>query len=229
MTNKNIFTYLLFFFLFFLSSIYSYFTYITFSSFEIFKVSIAFFLLIIFLLGFSNQLFKINRFPNLKEIIFSFLFSIYFSILIHQLELRWIISYFQTFPLFESSNNQDSSFHLAQIRSIMLTGYPSTGQHDLLFHIYHSLSHYIDAIILKVTSVDPFSSYGLMFFYKQIIFLTSIIFLINKFSKKLKTNFFFSYCFFFHYYSFHPGILLRHMDYGLYQSFLLFYFQPYMK
>jgi len=197
MTNKNIFTYLLFFFLFFLSSIYSYFTYITFSSFEIFKVSIAFFLLIIFLLGFSNQLFKINRFPNLKEIIFSFLFSIYFSILIHQLELRWIISYFQTFPLFESSNSPDSSFHLAQIRSIMLTGYPSTGQHDLPFHIYHSLSHYIDAIILKVTSVDPFLSYGLMFFYKQIIFLTSIIFLINKFSKKLKTNFFFFILFFF--------------------------------
>ncbi len=85
----------------------------------------------------------------------------------------------RTFPLLETELglgwHQDTVFHVSLIQSILNFGYPSIAQHGHPLAVYHVLSHYVDALILFITRVDPYDSYGLLFHYKIFLFLSSIL------------------------------------------------------
>ncbi len=87
--------------------------------------------------------------------------------------------YVRTFPLLETELglgwHPDTVFHVSLIQSILNFGFPSIGQHGHPLTAYHVLSHYVDALILFITRVDPYDSYGLLFHYKIFLFLSSIL------------------------------------------------------
>jgi hypothetical protein len=96
--------------------------------------------------------------------------------------------FYPTYPLIEIGHNLgihlDSVFHVAIIRNILNFGFPSLGQHDTPFLFYHVLSHYMDAAILFCTGIDPLDSYGLFFFMKIWLFVSSLLVFIFGFLKK---------------------------------------------
>ena len=51
--------------------------------------------------------------------------------------------------------------------------------------VYHILSHYIDALILLISGLEPWDSYGLFFHFKIVLFLSSILFFIGFILKKV--------------------------------------------
>lgn len=97
------------------------------------------------------------------------------------------IDYYRTFPLLEAElgldAHPDTSFHVSLIQSIMSNGYPSTMQHGTPIIYYHILSHYFDAIILLITGIDPFESYGLFYYFKVFLFLSSILIFLSQIIK----------------------------------------------
>lgn len=82
----------------------------------------------------------------------------------------WIVPYVRTLPLFEVDNglgwHRDTAYHVALIRSIMNWGYPSIALDGHPITIYHTLSHYLDAVLCTLSSLDPFDSYGMAFLTK---------------------------------------------------------------
>jgi hypothetical protein len=90
--------------------------------------------------------------------------------------------YFRTFPLLEAELglgwNSDSAFHATIIHSFNLFGFPSIGQHDTPLLVYHVLSHFVDAVVVKVTGIDVWQSYGLFYFFKSLLLLSAILFFI---------------------------------------------------
>ncbi len=56
-------------------------------------------------------------------------------------------------------------------------------QHGTPIIYYHILSHYFDAIILSITGLDPFDSYGLLYYYKVFLFLSSILIFLSQIIK----------------------------------------------
>ena len=87
--------------------------------------------------------------------------------------------YVRTFPLLETELglgwHQDTVYHVSLIQSILNFGFPSIAQHGHPLTAYHVLSHYVDALILFITQVEPYDSYGLLFHYKIFLFLSSIL------------------------------------------------------
>lgn len=69
----------------------------------------------------------------------------------------------------------DTVFHTSLIQGIINFGYPTTGFHDTPVQIYHTLSHYVDALILKLIGLEPLDHYGLLFFFKIWILIASIV------------------------------------------------------
>lgn len=97
-------------------------------------------------------------------------------------------AYFQTFPLLEAELglgwHPDAAYHVSHIQSILNFGYPSIAQHGHPLTAYHTLSHYVDALILLITQVDPYDSYGLFFHYKIFLFLSSILLAVTAMTRK---------------------------------------------
>lgn len=87
--------------------------------------------------------------------------------------------YFPSFPITQLDQgdgfHQDAVFHVSLIQSILDFGYPSTGQSGTPFVPYHVLSHYVDALVLFVTRLEPYDSYGLFFHFKIALFLIAIV------------------------------------------------------
>lgn len=71
--------------------------------------------------------------------------------------------------------SNDTAFHVSLIQSILNWGYPSIAQHGHPFSVYHVLSHYTDALILKIVGLEPYDSYGLFMHFKRFTFVSSII------------------------------------------------------
>ncbi|MDD1792372.1 hypothetical protein LRP50_04435 [Enterovibrio sp. ZSDZ42] len=99
--------------------------------------------------------------------------------------------YFRTFPLVEAEQGvgtvlrgwyDDTVFHTAIIQSILNSGYPSIGQHGMPLMVYHVISHYFDALILKITAFEPFDSYGFFAVLKRFLLLSALSFLVAKIS-----------------------------------------------
>lgn len=71
--------------------------------------------------------------------------------------------------------NNDTAYHVSLIQSILNWGYPSIAQHGHPFRVYHVLTHYIDASILKIVGLEPYDSYGLLTHFKYFTLFSSII------------------------------------------------------
>jgi len=88
------------------------------------------------------------------------------------------LKYFHLFPLLETELglgwHQDTAFHTSLIQNILNFGYPSIGQHGTPITVYHVLSHYMDALILAITGLEPYDSYTLLFYFKGFLLLSSI-------------------------------------------------------
>lgn len=172
-------------FFYILSTVYSYYVYQNFSFLEIVCLSIIFLTFLSVLAKFFDYrifYFKTNKkgsFLALVSALFLFLLSTSF-------ENRWVNSYFTTFPLAEAELGlgwfKDSVFHTSIIQSILNFGYPSSSQHGSPLLIYHTLSHYIDSLILFITKLEPYDSYGLLKSFKIFVFLSALLLLVGRIS-----------------------------------------------
>lgn len=178
------------------STIYAVFVYVQFSILDVLYVSIIFliiffFLIIIFCPIFFKGNFKLNG-PN---IFWSVIIFIFLSLVLYSYYEGWDV-YYRTFPTLEADNSYgyhiDSAFHISIINSIKLFGIPSTGLNDVPLFRYHVLSHYVDAFIVKVTGLDAWETYGLFYYFKCLLLLSSLIIFIAVVCENFKFFFLFS-------------------------------------
>lgn len=150
---------------------------------DVFSVSLVFLTLLIVLAGifsrdFFSQKIELTRVNILFSILIcSFLVFVFSSYII-------FIDYYPTFPLYDVDLglplHPDSSFHVSVIQSIINFGYPSTAQHGQPLLVYYVLSHYVDALIVVISGLEVFDSYGLFFVFKAFLLLVSVVFFIAR-------------------------------------------------
>lgn len=174
--------------------IYSGLVYVQFAFTDVLKVAALFLGLFLILVAvFHNWLFRIQLKLDSSNIIWSFVVSFGLFALLNS-SLGYYYSYYPTFPLLEAEHglgwNSDSAFHVAIINSFNLLGYPSIAQHDAPYLNYHILSHFIDSILIRLSGVDAWESYGLFYFYKRALILASVVIFIVSVCKDLKYNVF---------------------------------------
>ncbi|QDP72375.1 hypothetical protein FOG18_07290 [Legionella israelensis] len=103
--------------------------------------------------------------------------------------------YYPTYPLLRLDQglgyHPDAAFHVSIIQNIINFGYPSIGQHNTPLIVYHVLSHYVDALILKITNVEPYDSYGMFFHFKKMVLIASIASFVYVITKNFKGYIFF--------------------------------------
>ncbi len=153
-----------------------------FSFYEVISVSFVFFtifftLTVIFFGDFFKQRIKINTY----NILFSCIITILMIMIANTGDMD-STEYFRTFPLLETETglgwHHDTVYHTSIIQSILNFGYPSIGQHGSPLIIYHVLSYYIDALILSITGLEAYDTYGLFVHFKNFVFIsTAIVFL----------------------------------------------------
>lgn len=157
-----------------------------FSIYEILSVSFMFFLLfIIFVAVFERNFLKekiiLNSY-NIAASIFVLILLILFAV-----RALIFIDYYRTFPLLEVELglgwHPDSAFHAAIIQSIINFGYPSLGQDGVPITFYHALSHYFDALIIYLTGIEVYDSYGLFYYFKVFLSLSTAIIFLNRIIK----------------------------------------------
>lgn len=87
----------------------------------------------------------------------------------------YLSQYYSFSPIFDvdvhNKWHQDTSFNVSIIQSIITFGYPSVGLDGHRLTAYHVLTHYFDAILLTVSGLDPYNSYGLTSLTKASIFV----------------------------------------------------------
>ena len=155
-----------------------------FSFFEITAVSISFFFLFITLIMiFINNFFQKQIKFNVYNLFISFIIFIFMGIMENTVKYPFAEYYYHTFPLLETEMglgwHQDTVFHSSVIQSILNFGYPSIAQHDSPILFYHVLSHYVDSFILFIAGLDVYESYGLLFYFKGFILISTIMIFIN--------------------------------------------------
>lgn len=166
---------------------YALLVFVQFSPWQIFSVALAFTILLVALTGLflrpallrtSLGKLRFNSKTVLAGLFISFLLVMFASTAGTRFS-----GYIRTFPLLETELglgwHQDTVFHVSLIQSILNFGYPSIAQHGHPLTTYHVLSHYTDALILFVTNLDPYDSYGLLFHYKIFLFLASALLVIT--------------------------------------------------
>ncbi|MEZ8103078.1 hypothetical protein [Vibrio bivalvicida] len=120
---------------------------------------------------------------DLNSIVISLLL-VFISIALLATFPNGFLPYFNAFP-YESLEmggklHHDTLFHVALIKSIMNFGYTSIGQDDNVYIHYHYLSHYFDAGLSLILSLDPFEDYALLMSMKMILLVMSVqLFLIR--------------------------------------------------
>jgi hypothetical protein len=166
-----------------LISIYSSVVFFQISSLKIFFCSIInlfFFFLILKIT--RKHLFKLDLNINRDEILIILLNIISF-VLLFILPIS-LLFYYSPFPLLgldlKLDTNTDLYWHVSLINSIIDFGYPGTNLNDVNMHFYHVLSHYLDALLIKITGLDPLESYALLFYFKFILFLNCIVLIISE-------------------------------------------------
>ena len=190
--NYNLKSIVLFssFALYVISTFYACFVFVQFSVLEILYVSASFFFILVALcLVFFVDIFKGKLQLNKFNIFFVLIISGYLLIILNSIDSYWY-QYFRTFPLLEAENglgwHQDSAMHVSIIHSYNLFGFPSVGQHGTPLLFYHTLSHLIDAIVLFITGLDAWDTYGLFFYFKRVLLVITILIFIASVSAKLK-------------------------------------------
>lgn len=161
-------------------SLYASVVYQQFSLANIGAIGICFILLFSFLVKVTSNIrysFKLT----FENVIISVLLATFLVINFFN-EPDWLAYYYYTYPLIETDIglfwHEDTAFHTSIIQSIIQNGFPSVAQHDIIPLFYHVLSHYIDALIILITGLEPYDSYGLLYFYKKWILIVSIVFFI---------------------------------------------------
>lgn len=138
---------------------------------------------------FMPWVFKVRPRISLMNMAYSALLFIWLVALLNAPTSQFKI-YFPAFPLLEAELglgwHQDSSFHVSIINSFVEFGYPSIGQHGTPLAVYHVLSHLVDAIIIRITNVDAWDSYGLFYYLKSAVFISAITFFIATVCKDKK-------------------------------------------
>jgi hypothetical protein len=182
------------------STIYAMVIFKQFSGIQIFMVSGAFATLFLFLIWvFLRKFFIQIKYAFDAN---SFLVAVPLAAVLVFFSNTWFSSggpswkdYFPAFPFHSLGSglgfHQDSVFHAALIQSILSFGYPSTGQHGVPLVPYHVLSHYVDAVLLWVTGMEPFDSYGLLFHFKVSLFLAALVVFIWVVTRAMSAIFFF--------------------------------------
>lgn len=170
--------------LFFIASTtYAINVFVQFNVLQVISVSLAFlFLFLLLLTIFMPQLRKEKVVFSLSTIFWSFIVAIFLLVILNSPNTGFH-NYFRTFPLLEAELGlgwvRDSAYHASIIQSFASFGFPSIGQHGTPFTAYHVLSHFVDAIIVRLTGVGVWESYGLFYFFKSVFFLISILFFIS--------------------------------------------------
>lgn len=120
----------------------------------------------------------------------SYLFPAFFSgllAILHSSSLVLFSSHFNLAPFRELEQgrgfNEDSAFHVTLIHSIVANGVPSTLQHLDTPLVYHSLTHYVDALLITVLAVDPWEAYGLLFYLKGVTVMLLVMSYANRVSR----------------------------------------------
>ncbi|MDY0121163.1 MAG: hypothetical protein RBR54_04400 [Sulfurimonas sp.] len=135
---------------------------------------------------FFTDLFKENLMINFKNTSFALLV---FILMVLLFSTMYQSSYRLTFPLLETELNlgwhQDTAYHIAMIQSILNFGYPSIAQNGVPFNFYHVMSHYVDALIIWITQVEPYDSYMLLVTFKKWLIVSSLALFIAFFMKKM--------------------------------------------
>jgi len=143
---------------------------------EVISVSLVFLILLILMATvFLGDFFRQSLNFSIYNIFIAILTLVIMLFLLNSLSF---LSYAYLFPLLETELglgwNQDTAFHTSLIQNILNFGYPSIGQHGTPVTVYHVLSHYVDALILAIVGLDPYDSYGLLFYFKGFLLLSSI-------------------------------------------------------
>ena len=157
-----------------------------FSTLKIISVSIVFLCLYLLLIwAFYSSFFKNTFSLSIQNILLSF---ILFILLVIVTNFSYVggSSYAHIFPLLDTELglgwHYDTAYHTSNIQSILNSGYPSVGQRGYLFLFYPALSHYVDALILYITNLEPYDSYGMFrFFHQFILYSTISIFIVYTF------------------------------------------------
>ncbi|HCT2056964.1 TPA: hypothetical protein OTQ31_001617 [Citrobacter koseri] len=97
--------------------------------------------------------------------------------------------YFSFNPIFDVDNyniwHKDSAYNLAIIQSIINFGYPSIGLDGHALTTYHVLSHYVDALLLKISGLPIYESYGFSSYVKAVFLICSIYVFCYQYSKNI--------------------------------------------
>jgi len=152
---------------------------------EVLSVSLVFLLLLhILLYVFHSDLFRQSLSVSIYNLLMAGLVVFFLMLLVGSPNTMFEGNYFRTFPLLEMELglgwHRDTAYHVSLIQSILNFGYPSIGQHGSPVTIYHVLSHYIDALVVLLTGVEPFDSYGLLYNFKKFFVLAAITVFLSK-------------------------------------------------
>lgn len=74
----------------------------------------------------------------------------------------------------------DTAYHISLVRGIMQFGYPTTGLDGGPLTVYHVLSHYVDAIALLASGLDPWESMSLLFYSKLTAVILAFLWALSK-------------------------------------------------
>jgi hypothetical protein len=126
---------------------------------------------------------KILRPANAWSYVWSALIVVFAWLSSFPIPNKFTSLHYPTFPLNEVDSggrlSQDTMFHESLIQSIMHFGYPSTGLNGVPWAIYHTLSHYVDALFLTISGLEPLDSAGLFFRLKLILLIASLLLLVG--------------------------------------------------
>jgi hypothetical protein len=89
-------------------------------------------------------------------------------------------TFIATFPLerLESGNIwyfPDTAYNLALVQSIASFGYPSISLHGTPLTAYHVLTHYLDAVIARLTGLAVFESYPMVVTIKGSLYISAVL------------------------------------------------------
>lgn len=163
-----------------ISLVYAYYVFVQFSFLDVVSVALAFLFLGVVTVAVFIPIVIKHRFTFSLSALFWSCVCLFFVFFIANSTNEAFYYYFRTYPLLETELNlgwhHDSAFHASLIHSFKLFGFPSIGQHGTPITVYHTLSHFVDSIIINIVGVDVWQSYGMFFFFKCAFLILSIMF-----------------------------------------------------
>lgn len=171
-------------------TVYAVFLFIQFSVLEIILVSLWFgFIFLTIFYIFQKNNFHLRQVINVsyKSVLSSLAISVLLFMFSYGFPTKFQ-NFYKIFPLIEvflgNDWSSDSSFHVSLIQSFIKLGYPSTGLHGAPLLHYHTLSHLVDSLGLRLVRISPYDSYGLFFHFKIWLVLSFVNIFIIKLLKK---------------------------------------------